>query len=104
MNLALQHRKEMRTPPGGFYEAKMLEHYFPGQVCRRLTNTFAYKITLNLIESGTHLLSRAVTHQVSSAVQVLTVVFGMGTGVSPERIATENILMTRTRIELVSQP
>ncbi len=48
---------------------------------------------LYLLESGAHLLSRAVTHQVSSAVQVLTVVFGMGTGVSPERISTENIVL-----------
>ena len=40
--------------------------------------------------SGSHLLSRAVSSQVSSAACVLTVVFGMGTGVSPRRIATGN--------------
>ena len=40
------------------------------------------------IESGTHLLSHAVSSIVPSAAQVLTVVFGMGTGVSPQRIAT----------------
>ena len=44
-----------------------------------------------LIESGTHLFSRAVSHQVSSAVYVLTIVFGMGTGVSHKRIGTGNI-------------
>ena len=43
------------------------------------------------IDSGSHLLSHAVTSIVPSADQVLTVVFGMGTGVSPDRIATGNI-------------
>ena len=41
------------------------------------------------IRSGTHLLSHAVPSVVSSAVRGLTIVFGMGTGVSPKRIATE---------------
>ena len=40
------------------------------------------------IESGTHLLSHTVSSIVPSAAQVLTIVFGMRTGVSPERIAT----------------
>ena len=40
------------------------------------------------IEPGSHLLSHAVSSIVPSAAQVLTIVFGMGTGVSPERIAT----------------
>ena len=39
-------------------------------------------------KSGSHLLSHAVSSIVPSAAQVLTIVFGMGTGVSPERIAT----------------
>ena len=39
------------------------------------------------IDSGGHLLSRTVSSAVPSAVLVLTVVFGMGTGVSPARIA-----------------
>ena len=43
-----------------------------------------------LILSGSHLLFHAVSNIVSSAVLVLTVVFGMCTGVSPERIATRN--------------
>ena len=43
------------------------------------------------IESGTHLLSHTVSSIVPSAAQVLTIVFGMGTGVSPKRIATRNI-------------
>ena len=39
---------------------------------------------------GGHLLSHTVSSAVPSAAQVLTIVFGMGTGVSPERIATKN--------------
>ena len=52
------------------------------------------------MESGSHLFSRAVTSQVSSAVCVLTVVFGMGTGVSHRRITTGNLrLCLQNRIE-----
>ena len=43
-----------------------------------------------LLDPGGHLLSRAVSSQVSSADCVLTFVFGMGTGVSHNRIATGN--------------
>ena len=39
-------------------------------------------------KSGSLLLSHAVPSIVPSAAQGLTIVFGMGTGVSPERIAT----------------
>ena len=46
-----------------------------------------------LISSGSHLLSRAVSSKVPSAVRALTVVFGMGTGVSLGRIATRNFLL-----------
>ena len=38
---------------------------------------------------GSHLLSHAVSSVVPSAVSGLTIVFGMGTGVSLRRIATE---------------
>ena len=50
-------------------------------------------------EPGSHLLSHAVSSIVPSAAQVLTIVFGMGTGVSPRRIATgmfvTNLLITK---------
>ena len=49
---------------------------------------FAVKL---LIKSGSHLLSHAVSSIVPSAAQVLTIVFGMGTGVSPKRIGTRNL-------------
>ena len=42
-------------------------------------------------QSGSHLLSHAVSSIVPSAAQVLTIVFGMGTGVSTGRIATGNL-------------
>ena len=41
-----------------------------------------------IFESGNHLLSQAASHQVSSAVYVLTIVFGMETGVPHRRIIT----------------
>ena len=45
---------------------------------------------LLFLKSGGHLLSHTVSSAVPSAVRVLTIVFGMGTGVSPGRIATKN--------------
>ena len=41
-----------------------------------------------LFRSGSHLLSHTVSSAVPSAARALTIVFGMGTGVSPGRIAT----------------
>ena len=43
---------------------------------------------LFLFSSGSRLLSHTVSSTVSSAAGGLTIVFGMGTGVSPRRIAT----------------
>ena len=43
--------------------------------------------------SGSHLLSHTVTSIVPSAAGVLTIVFGMGTGVTPRRIATGTLLL-----------
>ena len=45
------------------------------------------------IKSGTHLLSHAVSSIVPSAAYVLTVVFGMGTGVSHKRIGTGILIL-----------
>ena len=44
------------------------------------------------MESGTHLLFHAVSSIVPSAAYVLTVVFGMGTGVSHKRITTSKFV------------
>ena len=51
--------------------------------------------------SGSHLLSHAVARIVPSAGKVLTVVFGMGTGVSPSRIATRQIYQLFLNPELL---
>ena len=51
------------------------------------------KLRLIFFGPGSHLSSHTVASIVLSAVLVLTVVFGMGTGVSPKRIATGNFLM-----------
>ena len=45
-------------------------------------------------KSGSHLPSRETSLQVFSAVWVFTVVFGMGTGVAPLRIATGHIFFS----------
>ena len=50
----------------------------------------AYAVSTNV--SGSHLLSHAVSSIVPSAAFVLTIVFGMGTGVSHKRIGTGNIV------------
>ena len=56
----------------------------------RLSGVRSNRLSYKPINLGNHLLSQAVPHQVPSAVHVLTVVFGMGTGVSHGRIVTEN--------------
>ena len=48
-------------------------------------------------QSGSHLLSHTVTSIVSSAAFVLTIVFGMWTGVSQKRIATRKLHLAHWR-------
>ena len=55
------------------------------------SNRLSYKPMFFFFKARSHLLSHIVSNTVPSAAQVLTVVFGMGTGVSPVRIATGNI-------------
>ena len=55
------------------------------------SNQLSYK---PFFYSGSHLLSHAVSSIVPSAVRGLTIVFGMGTGVTPGRIGTGNILLS----------
>ena len=45
--------------------------------------------------AGSHLLSHTVSSAVPSAAYVLTVVFGMGTGVSHKRITTGKFIIFR---------
>ena len=58
-------------------------YLFPPAACICLCSTYFFKKG-----SGSHLLSHTVSSAVPSAAPGLTFVFGMGTGVSPERIAT----------------
>ena len=58
------------------------------QVLSQLSYTPMGAFIIHTDLSGIHLPSHAVTRIVLSAVKVLTVVFGMGTGVSPSRIDT----------------
>ena len=55
------------------------------------------------LNSGIHLLSHAVSSIVPSAAYVLTVVFGMGTGVSHMRINTRNLLASFLKDSTVSK-
>ena len=66
----------------------------------RLSGVRSNQLSYKPLDSGSHLLSHAVSSIVSSAALVLTVVFGMGTGISPERIATgsfEHLMSARLR-------
>ena len=89
----------MRTLPlaraNGDGEIRTLDPLLARQVLSQLSYTPIKK-------SGIHLLSHIVTNIVSSAAQVLTIVFGMGTGVSPERIATGNFHFQDFDIKLYS--
>ena len=53
------------------------------------------------IQSGSHLLSHAVSSIVPWAAWVLTIVFGMGTGVTPKRIATKYFGMSLVSVSSV---
>ena len=57
------------------------------------SNRLSYKPALIFLKSGSHLSSHTVASIVLSAAHVLTVVFGMGTGVTHGRIATGNFAM-----------
>ena len=52
-------------------------------------NQFYLMYYFSFFRFGGHLLSRTVSSEVPSAACVLTIVFGMGTGVTPKRIATK---------------
>ena len=60
----------------------------------RLSGVRSNRLSYKPIESGTHLLSHAVSSIVPSADYVLTVVFGMGTGVSHKRIGTGILVLS----------
>ena len=70
-------------------------HYFRGDGEIRthdplLARQVLSQLSYTPINFGAHLLSHFVSKAVPSAVQGLTIVFGMRTGVSPGRISTKN--------------
>ena len=67
----------------GDEEIRTLDPLLAGQVLSQLSYVPSLKG-----EAGSHLLSHIVSNVVPSAARGLTVVFGMGTGVPPGRIAT----------------
>ena len=67
------------------------------------SNQLSYK-PIFFFKFGGHLLSHTVSSAVPSAVQVLTIVFGMGTGVSPERIATRYIQLSLDNLTINNNP
>ena len=67
-------------------EIRTLDPLLARQVLSQLSYTPT--ILYSFYKSGTHLLSHIVSNIVPSAAYVLTVVFGMGTGVSHKRIST----------------
>ena len=69
----------------------------------RLSGARSNRLSYEPINSGNHLLSQVVSHQVSSTVYVLTVVFGMDTGVSHKRIITRNIRYYSLKTEQLIQ-
>ena len=60
------------------------------------SNLLSYKPLY--FKSGSRLFFHTVASIVPSAVQGLTVVFGMGTGISPARIATRQIYLSSFHI------
>ena len=69
------------------------ENNFFSQITGK-TSIYSYQVSLFFFFwSGAHLLSHTVSSAVPSADWVLTVVFGMGTGVSPNRIGTRNTVI-----------
>ena len=65
---------------------------FPTELTYRCLFLYEQVPTCFFLWSGAHLLSHIVSNAVPSAAQVLTVVFGMGTGVSPKRIDTGSFI------------
>ena len=61
----------------------------------RLSGVRSNQLSYKPICPGGRLLSRTVSSAVPSAGRVLTVVFGMGTGVSPGRIAARSFQLHR---------
>ena len=81
----VQHYVQLNVEHGGGKESRTPDPLLARQVLSQLSYTPK--------GIGSHLSSRTVSSEVLSAVWVLTIVFGMGTGVTPRRIATKCIVI-----------
>ena len=81
--------------PSGDGEIRTLDPLLARQVLSQLSYTPTIPEGI-FKKSGTRLLFHTVSSIVPSAAPVLTIVFGMGTGVSPGRIGTRYIRLFRT--------
>ena len=63
------------------------------QFSRYICAVSALPFHSSFLKSGGRLLFHTVTSVVPSAARALTIVFGMGTGVAPGRIAARNMLV-----------
>ena len=61
-------------------------------LARQVLSQLSYIPIFCFYDAGARLLSHTVSSIVPSAAEVLTIVFGMGTGVTPQRISTSNLL------------
>ena len=78
----------LRGPSPGL-QLTRISHQGPGTSAPALSSLMRF-----INKSGSRLLFHTVSSIVPSAVQVLTVVFGMRTGVAPARIATRQICLS----------
>ena len=72
-----------------FYGITCIPNYAARNACEQVINLLRKFITY----FGGHLPSHTVTSAVLSAAWVLTIVFEMGTGVTPKRIATKDFVV-----------
>ena len=109
--LARQVLSQLSYTPISIWQVPSLTSSYAFAKCRDTPLTkFELRFLLVLMKcSGSHLLSHIVSNIVPSAAWVLTIVFGMGTGVSPKRIATRNsfgfllILLSEVRAFITKQ-
>ena len=91
--LARQALSQLSYTPKGFLYKVGLSGLEPptSRLSGVRSNRLSYKPPPFSLKFGSHLLSHTVSSAVPSAAWVLTIVFGMGTGVTPKRIATERL-------------
>ena len=84
-----------KHPPGNGAQGKSMVTQRPSQRSARLQpkKKTDRRSDLSSVETGSVLLSRAVSHRVSSALKSLTTVFGMGTGVTSSLLPPDSFAL-----------